>query len=422
MSSPEEHSTTNSRRIRSRIAQQAYRKRHKEKFHSSQRRAQDLQVAAQRACTVFTDLTNVLIRSGVIQNDAALTLEVFNAIKKFHHVAKIVDEDSQHSGPADVDQVIEYDAETPNLTAPVRSDGQVHENMTNDVPPDLYNIQTVPRSGDEAVFPQDQFNHFVYPPASSNQILISPSYFALEFAINGDPSSIGSRLLRTTLSSGYEALKGNSGHATELGHRIFGLTLSYRNRDDVLSEFQWWLGPGQPLASRLKQARNYPGVPTSETYLSVEDVVIMLRDVGVINIQDDVLELPKQTKLFNGTETNSRFESLADFEYDASNTDAYSPPSGSIFHSESAWRNVPALQAFNFNSLMGNLTQEEDREKESLARAFPELKKNQRRSVPVSVLLQGLANISVCLSIGPGYPQQAVKSLIYEIMSGISMR
>lgn len=269
---------------------------------------------------------------------------------------------------------------------------------------------------------QNQLGEVIYSQPPSDQILVSPSYFALEFAISGDPSSIGSRLLRMTLSSGYEALKGSSGHITDLGIRIFGLTLSYRNRDDVLSEFQWWLGPGQSLASRLKQARQYPGVPTSETYLSVEDVAMLLQDVGVVNTQDDVLEFSNSSSTLGHSELNPGFNALTKYGYDASNANTYMFQSYSPAYSESAWRNNPALQAFNFNSLMGNLIAEEENGERSHNNAHHTAEENTRRTVPISVFLQSLANISVCLSIGPGYPQQAVKALIYASISGMPMQ
>ncbi|KKP07840.1 hypothetical protein THAR02_00048 [Trichoderma harzianum] len=268
----------------------------------------------------------------------------------------------------------------------------------------------------------DQLDQNAYPQPPDNRILISPSYFALEFAINGEPSSIGSRLLRQTLSSGYEALRGNFGYATYLGFQIFGLTLSFRTRDDILSEFQWWLGPGQSLASRLKQARNYPGVPTSETYLSVEDVVVLLHDVGIVNWQDDMLEFSNSSSLLHNLEANVGFHPLIEHGFGLLNTDTSISQGYSTPHSESPWRRVPALQAFNFNSLMGNLSKEEDHGKESHTQAFPTVEENGRRRFPISILLQSLANISVCLSIGPGYPQQAVKSLIYAAISGIPMQ
>ncbi|KAL7912465.1 hypothetical protein GGI35DRAFT_440300 [Trichoderma velutinum] len=422
MSSPEEQSTANSRRIRSRIAQQAYRKRHKEKFNSSQKRAQDLQVAAQRACTVFTDLTSALIQSGAIQKDTTLTTEVLNAIKEFHHVAKIVDGDNQHSGPGDVDQPPEEDLDNPNGTATMESDDHIDPTMANVIQLDLEKGKNIIHFGSESASTHHQLGQNAYPQPPSDRILISPSYFALEFAINGEPSSIGARLLRTTLSSGYEALRGNFGHATDLGFRIFGLTLSFRNRDDILSEFQWWLGPGQPLASRLKQARNYPGVPTSETYLSVEDVVVLLQDVGIVHSQDDILEFTNSSRFLHSPETNDGFDSLTEHDSGLLNTETSISQSYLTSHSESAWRRVPALQAFNFNSLMRNLSKDEDHGQETHARAFPTFQGNRRRSIPMSILLQGLANISVCLSIGPGYPQQAVNSLIYAALSGIPMQ
>ncbi|KAL6810308.1 hypothetical protein J3E69DRAFT_350160 [Trichoderma sp. SZMC 28015] len=322
MSSAEEQSTANSRRIRSRIAQQAYRKRHKEKFDSSQKRAQDLQVAAQHACTVFTDLTSSLIRSGVIPKDTDLSTEVLNAIKEFRHVAKVVDGESQRSGSGDVDQPPE-DLDNPNATEAMPLDDDMDSTMANATRLDLEKGKNTIHFGSESTSTHHQFDQNAYPQPPDNRLLISPSYFALEFAINGEPSSIGSRLLRTTLSSGYDALKGNFGHATDLGFRIFGLTLSFRNRDDILSEFQWWLGPGQPLASRLKQARNYPGVPTSDTYLSVEDVVVLLHDVGIVNWQDDILEFSNSSSLLHNQESNDVFNHLTGHGSGLLNTDTY---------------------------------------------------------------------------------------------------
>ncbi|KAK4068139.1 hypothetical protein Trihar35433_6699 [Trichoderma harzianum] len=422
MSSAEEQSTANSRRIRSRIAQQAYRKRHKEKFDASQKRAQDLQVAAQRACTVFTDLTSSLIRSGVIPKDTDLSTEVLNAIKEFRHVAKVVDGESQRSGSGDVDQPPEEDLDNPNATEAMPLDDHTDSTMANATQLDLEKGKNTIHFGSESTSTHQQLDQNAYPQPPDNRILVSPSYFALEFAINGEPSSIGSRLLRTTLSSGYDALRGNFGHATDLGFRIFGLTLSFRNRDDILSEFQWWLGPGQSLASRLKQARNYPGVPTSETYLSVEDVVVLLHDVGIINWQDDILEFSNSSSLLHNPEANDGFNPLTEHGYGLLSTNTSISQSYSTSHSESAWRRVPALQAFNFNSLMGNLSKEGDHGEETQTQAFPTLQENGQRGIPISILLQSLANISVCLSIGPGYPQQAVKSLIYAAISGIPIQ
>ncbi|KAL7949780.1 hypothetical protein V8C42DRAFT_362088 [Trichoderma barbatum] len=413
--SPEEQHTVNSRRIRSRIAQQAYRKRHKEKFDSSQKRAQDLQAAAQRACNVFTNLTSVLIQSGVIQRNSALTTEVVNAIKEFHYVAKVVDEDRQCAGFVDMDQLPQ---DIQGVTTSPRSDDQTQSTIMNIVQLDLELDKSSPNVSGAAASNHDKLDKLVYSRPLNDQILVSPSYFALESAMNGEPSSIGSRLLSTTLSSGYEALKGNYGHTTELGLRIFGLTLSFRNRNDVLSEFQWWLGPGQPLASRLKQARHYPGVPTSERYLSVEDVVTMLQDVGLVNAQDDILEFSNSSKVFDDTKPDAVLNPLTECGYGALNTDTYTSQSYSPSHSKSVWRSQPALRAFDFNSLVGNLVEQE----EYGGKSHPVPKENMRASVPISVLLQSLANISVCLSIGPGYPQQAVKSLIYEALSGIAIQ
>ncbi|KAK4062500.1 uncharacterized protein Triagg1_9986 [Trichoderma aggressivum f. europaeum] len=426
MSSPEEQSTANSRRIRSRIAQQAYRKRHKEKFDSSQKRAQDLQVAAQRACTVFTDLTSALIRSGVIPKDTNLSTEVLNAIKEFRHVAKVVDGENRQSGPGDVDQPPE-DLDNPNAREAMPSDDHMDSAMTDviQLDQDQEKGKNIIHIGSESTSTHHQLDQNAYPQGlqpPSDRILISPSYFALEFAIKGEPSSIGSRLLRTTLSSGYEALRGNFGYTTDLGFRIFGLTLSFRNRDDILSEFQWWLGPGQLLASRLKQARNYPGIPTSETYLSVEDVVVLLHDVGIVNSQDDILEFSNSSRFLHSPRANDGFNPLTEHESGQFNTDVSISQSYSTSRSESAWRRVPALQAFNFNSLMSNLSNEEDHKKETHTQAFPITQENRRRGIPMSILLQSLANISVCLSIGPGYPQQAVKSLLYAAISGIPMQ
>ncbi|KAM6480519.1 hypothetical protein HDV62DRAFT_381567 [Trichoderma sp. SZMC 28011] len=422
MSSAGEQGAANSRRIRSRIAQQAYRKRHKEKFDSSQKRAQDLQVAAQRACTVFTDLTSSLIRSGVIPKDTDLSTEVLNAIKEFRHVAKVVDGESQRSESGDVDQPPEEDLDNPNVTEAMPLDDHMGSTMANAIQPDLEKGKNTIHFESESTSTHHQLNQSAYPQQLDDRILISPSYFALEFAINGEPSSIGSRLLHQTLSSGYDALKGNFGHATDLGFRIFGLTLSFRNRDDILSEFQWWLGPGQSLASRLKQARNYPGVPTSDTYLSVEDVVVLLHDVGIVNWQDDILEFTNSSRLLHNPEANDGFNPLTEYGSGLLGTDTSIPQSYSTSPSESAWRRVPALQAFNFNSLMGNLAQEENQGKETLTQAFPTFQENRGRGIPISILLQSLANISVCLSIGPGYPQQAVNSLIYAAISGVPIQ
>ncbi|KAL7952167.1 hypothetical protein V8C34DRAFT_299950 [Trichoderma compactum] len=421
MSSPDEQSTANSRRMRSRIAQQAYRKRHKEKFDSSQKRAQDLQVAAQRACTVFTDLTSALIRSGVIPKDTSLSTEVLNAIKEFRHVAKVVDGENQQSGPGGVDQPPEEDLDNPNAMEAMPSGDHMDLTMAKAIQLDLEKGKNTFHFGSESTSTHHQPDQNAYPQPPSDRILISPSYFALEFAINGEPSSIGSRLLRTTLSSGYEALRGNFGHTTDLGFRIFGLTLSFRTRDDILSEFQWWLGPGQPLASRLKQARNYPGIPTSETYLCVEDVVMLLHDVGIVNWQDDILEFSNSSRFCHSPEANDGFNPLTEHDSGHLNTDMSISQSYSTSRSESAWRRVPALQAFNFNSLMGNLSNEEDHERETHTQAFPTQEKG-RRGIPMPILLQSLANISVCLSIGPGYPQQAVRWLIYAAISGIPMQ
>ncbi|KAL6699267.1 hypothetical protein J3F84DRAFT_365394 [Trichoderma pleuroticola] len=422
MSSPEEQSTANSRRIRSRIAQQAYRKRHKEKFDSSQKRAQDLQVAAQRACTVFTDLTSALIRSGVIPKDTNLSTEVLNAIKEFRHVAKIVDGENRESGSGDVDQPPGEDLDNPNATEAMQPDDHMDLTIANPIQPDLEMGKNTIHFGSESTSTHHQLVQTAYPQPPTDRILISPSYFALEFAINGEPSSIGSRLLRTTLSSGYEALRGSFGHTTDLGFRIFGLTLSFRNRDDILSEFQWWLGPGQPLASRLKQARNYPGIPTSETYLSVEDVVVLLHDVGIVNSQDDILEFSNSSRFLHGPEVNDGFNPLTEHGSSELSTYMSISQSYSTSRSESVWRRVPALQAFNFNSLMSNISNKEDHERELHEQAFPITQENGRRGIPMDILLQSLANISVCLSIGPGYPQQAVKSLIFAAISGFPMQ
>jgi hypothetical protein len=176
------------------------------------------------------------------------------------------------------------------------------------------------------------------------------------------------------------------------------------------------------LASRLKQARNYPGVPTSETYLSVEDVVVLLHDVGIINWQDDILEFSNSSSLLHNPEANDGFNLLTEHGFGLLNTNTSILQSYSTSHPESAWRRVPALQAFNFNSLMGNLSKEGDRGEETHRQAFPTLQENGQRGIPISILLQGLTNISVCLSIGPGYPQQAVKSLIYAAISGIPIQ
>ncbi|EHK21587.1 uncharacterized protein TRIVIDRAFT_222909 [Trichoderma virens Gv29-8] len=162
MSSPEEQSTANSRRIRSRIAQQAYRKRHNEKFHSSQRRAQDLQIAAQRACTVFTDLTGALIQSGIMQQDTALTTEVLNAIKKFHHVAKVVNEDGQHFGSGDVDQLLGHDIGIPNETMAIRYDDRIHPTMMSEVQLDIEKGKNIFHFGGEAASTQDQLDQNAY--------------------------------------------------------------------------------------------------------------------------------------------------------------------------------------------------------------------------------------------------------------------
>lgn len=370
---------------------------------------------------MFTDLTSALIRSGVIPKDTNLSTEVLNAIKEFRHVAKVVDGENQQPGPGDVDQPPEEDLDNPNATETVPSDDHMSLTMANTIQPDLEKGKNTIHFGSESTSTHHQLDQNAYPQPPSDRILISPSYFALEFAINGEPSSIGSRLLRTTLSSGYEALRGNFGHTTDLGFRIFGLTLSFRNRDDILSEFQWWLGPGQPLASRLKQARNYPGIPTSETYLSVEDVVMLLHDVGIVNSQDDILEFSNLSRFPHSPEANDAFNPWTEHGSSQLNTDMSISQSYSTSRSESAWRRVPALQAFNFNSLMGNLSNEEDHERETHTPAFPTQEKG-RRGIPMSILLQSLANISVCLSIGPGYPQQAVKSLIYAAISGIPMQ
>lgn len=371
---------------------------------------------------MFTDLTSSLIRSGVIPKDTDLSTEVLNAIKEFRHVAKVVDGESQRSGLGDVDQPPEEDLDNPNATEAMPLDDHMDSTMANAIQPDLEKGKNTIHFESESTSTHHQLNQSAYPQQLDDRILISPSYFALEFAINGEPSSIGSRLLRQTLSSGYEALRGNFGHATDLGFRIFGLTLSFRNRDDILSEFQWWLGPGQSLASRLKQARNYPGVPTSDTYLSVEDVVVLLHDVGIVNWRDDILEFSNSSSLLHNPESDDVFNPLTGHGSGLLNTDTYISQSYSTSHSESAWRRVPALQAFNFNSLMGNLSKEEDHGEETHTQAFPSLQENGQRGIPISILLQSLANISVCLSIGPGYPQQAVKLLIYAAISGIPIQ
>lgn len=403
--------------MRSRIAQHQYRKRHQEKFRSSQKRAEDLETAAQHACQAFINLTGHLIRSSAIQNDQALVNEILNAAKQFCDLARVVDQDGQNSELPDPDHPLQHVTDTATVATPIQTVDQMRPTATASTQHDPNRVKRV--SGFDAS-DRDQSYEIPVSQPPSHQILASPSYFNLEFAVSGDISSIGSRLLRMTLSSGYEALRGNPGHITDLGIRIFGLTLSFRSRDDVLSEFQWWLGPGQPLAARLKQARHYPGVPTSDTYFSVEDVAALLQDIGVVHTQDDFLEFPSRMNMLDGLESNFGINTLGKTNLQQSRMyirqDSLPP------RKESAWRSNPALQAFNFNSLMGNTAQEERHEASHYKSAEPEVKRDTRRTVPISVFLQSLANISVCLSIGPGYPQRAVKALIYASISGIPLQ
>ncbi|RFU75190.1 hypothetical protein TARUN_7049 [Trichoderma arundinaceum] len=342
-------------------------------------------------------------------------MEVLNAVKQFQMVAKVVDQDGQNSALT-VDQPLPDGPGIPNTTFPVPADNQIHKDATVSTQISLKKNKETPSSNVAAALSKDQFSINVHSQQPSPQILASPSYFALEFAISGDKSSLGSRLLHMTLSSGYQALRGSSGHITDLGVRIFGLTLSYRNRDDILSEFQWWLGPGQPLASRLKQARQYPGVPTSDTYLSVDDVAMLLHDVGAINTQDDVLEFSNPSNLLDGPESSMGFNDVN--KYDDKGLHTFMSKDYVPSYEVPAWRSKPALQAFNFNSLMGNFVQKEGQDEGNYRNASPIIEEDKRRRIPISVFLQSLANISVCLSIGPGYPQQAVKALIYASISG----
>lgn len=274
-----------------------------------------------------------------------------------------------------------------------------------------------------------------------------------EFAIQ---NTFGLRVVETTLRLGYLALKGENVGLTRLQKPMFRWALSFHNRDELLFNLRWFLGPGRSSLPVIGQASfgfvdsyvspqnsdsfNFgigsPNVlnpfvdvsaiedahkdPIRAKFLNAFDIESYLRQIGAFYFDQTVIKLDIQapedpSTSLGALESTSEPSvahsqmSLVEERIDVPSQELDLGYSSSGFGTPADVTSVPSSEASIYN--VSNPTEIYDEH------ILPQSSRRQVVTLNVPLLLHNLAEVSMCLGTGPGFLQKDVDKAIVSSVS-----
>ncbi|KAM0261828.1 hypothetical protein ACHAQJ_002031 [Trichoderma viride] len=290
------------RRQRNRKAQRLFRLRRQAAHANYEKNLVHIEGALEQMAATFLDFSNGILQSPLIGRDPALVSKLQSATNSILHLCQ---------GGNDLGDIPE---KMQRITSSSPAEGQPPGGSTsdeaefqrtyhgNEVLPQAATLDNIPvefnASSETTPVPQHatlpapqtvRFNPFIKPSirnAFGNGFMnLPPIDFAdcsrSDFLSQVYPSeeSLSITIARASMQHAYDALLGDTYASSALVDRIFGFTLKFRSREEILMVMRWYLSPQTSEVVRLATAdfddylvaQYYHGVTTAQ-YSSIEGV------------------------------------------------------------------------------------------------------------------------------------------------------
>ncbi|KAG9496134.1 hypothetical protein J7337_012713 [Fusarium musae] len=390
------------RRARNRAAQLKFRRKKQEVDETRCNRIKHLEGVVERMSTVFVDFTDGLLQQDVVQQSPGMIASIQGVIADILALANEAGDpeqdtktrkargkatETQYHSPKDSEH--ELPSSNPIVTITATPDDPLTAispmPLADDSPINmpLFEDTTVPLQVVPTIYSQASYPPFTIP-APLSPLLRSSSL---------PPLSLNSFICRLTYSCfkvGCLVLSRSIDAPLPLSEesRMFGSTLRYRERDEMILRMRWLLGPGK---HELQTLAELPwGGRWWDQEFSGSDLANYATDATMVDSSApqflSVLGVEKQLVALG-----ARFVDKETIELDSS---ALSILSGNRLEPSCA-----QPESWSFVNLFPS--------KDSR----PQIEASKVR-VSLNLLIVNLTKIAVCLMKGPGFPRQALRGVI----------
>ncbi|KAF4452064.1 hypothetical protein F53441_4995 [Fusarium austroafricanum] len=385
-----------SRRERNREAQQQFRKRRQAAEAARMQRLKQLEGVIERMSTVIVDFADKMLQEDILEQYPALAADVQNVITQVLSLA------NEAGDPEETNSVGRPEAASPSYrddSAKERDSGLpgspfVSQTMQAETPIPLGQQDTMfmnHSSPDYGQVIDPQITYPIMPSYSQAPYLstIPPSLGTLPWNSTKplSPTSFTYRLTQSCFNVGYLLLNKFPDSPIPFSDetRMFGSTLRFNARDDMILKLKWLLGPGKieykHLAALPWGGRWWDQEFTGTDLLSASDKVdkSALQFCSVLGIERQLASL------------GAHIVERDTLELDIGNSMDHEDPK------------TPQPESWSFINFFP-----------------PQVLRPKTQAlvirVSLSLLVENLAKICVCLMKGPGFPRQKLRGVIVDSM------
>ncbi|TVY68419.1 hypothetical protein Focb16_v002508 [Fusarium oxysporum f. sp. cubense] len=392
------------RRARNRAAQLKFRKKKQEVDETRCNRIKHLEGVIEKMSTVLAEFTDGLLQQDVVQQSPGMIASIQGVIADILTLANEAGDPeqdpkarkargkatgTQYHPPKDFED--EFPSSNPNITITATPDGPMTAispmPLTDDssINMPLFEDTTVPLPVVPTVYSQANYPPYTIPAP------LSP----LLWTSSLPPLSLNSFICRLTYSCfkvGCLVLSRSIDAPLPLSEesRMFGSTLRYRERDEMILRMRWLLGPGK---HELQTLAELPwGGRWWDQEFSGSDLANYATNASMVDSSApqflSVLGVEKQLMALG-----ARFVDKETIELDSS-----------------------ALEILSGNRLEPSCAQPDSW---SFVNLFPSKDSRPQIDAPrvrvsLNLLIANLTKIAVCLMKGPGFPRQALRGAIEQ--------